>query len=193
MEVSFLQAAEVIESLFNAVAIIVFSVLALFALLVIALLLKMSWNQRRLEKALERRGGRRPLDEIVSELQGREYSLVSLWDESITCMKVPEIWIYPQDVGEQWEPEQHASDPKRTAASLKRTIQLFRETWGDRRAWILDPDKDISRSMWPGEKYFSKTLDMIEEQIGYPAVRKLDYGRVDLDLGEWCDEETESG
>ena len=193
MVVSFLQAAEVIESLYNTVAIIVFSVLAFFALLVIGLMLKITWNQRRFQQRLKQRGGRRPLHEIVTELDGKTYSLVSLWDESITVMKAPEIWIYPQDVGEQWEPERHASDPKRTAASLKRTIKLFRETWGDRRAWILNCDEELLNSLCPGDGLFIKSLDLIEERIGDPAARKLDYGGVNMNLGEWSDEETEMG
>ncbi|WP_339727913.1 hypothetical protein [uncultured Gimesia sp.] len=189
-----IQVAEFLEPLILALGYTALFVLAAFAAVIIGLLLKMSWNQRRAEKALIRRGGRRPLDEIVSELQGREYSLVSLWNESITCMKVPEIWIFPLDVGEQWEQE-HRDFRGTTSAmqSLKRTIALFRDTCMDQQEWILETDEEIMRSMCPGDGCFSKSLDIIEEQIGYPAVRKLDYGGVNVDLREWSDEENQSG
>lgn len=160
---------------------------------VIGIFIKLALNQRGADKALKQRGGRCPLNEIVAELQDREYSLVSLWEERISFRKVPEIWIFPKDVGEQWELKTpiwngaHGND-----ASVKRTIALFRETWINQTAWILEPDEEISITLCPGSEDL-KSLDLIEERIGYPAARKLDYGGVYLNLGEWSDEETEIG
>ncbi|QDT26659.1 hypothetical protein Enr10x_19690 [Gimesia panareensis] len=167
-------------------------VLLFLAMGVIGTLLKLSLNQRSADNALHQQGGRRPLNEIVSELNGREYSLVSLWDERTGLRKVPEIWIFPQDVGEQWELKSsiwngtHANDE-----SVKRTIALFRETWIDRTAWILKPDEETSETLIPGSEEM-KSLDLIEERIGYPAIRKLDYGSVNWSISEEQDEDDEN-
>lgn len=133
--------------------------------------------QWQANKAIQQRGGLKLINEVTSELQGKEYSLVSLSNE----VGKPEVWIFPQDVGEQWESEfQFKNASPSRASSLKHTITLFRETWSHEYLLLLKPDDELLTAIV--EK--SKALDIIEEQIGYPAVRKVDFACININWEE---------
>ncbi|QDT41981.1 hypothetical protein Pan241w_20610 [Gimesia alba] len=133
--------------------------------------------QWRANKVIQQQGGRKLIHEINSELQGKEYSLVSLSNK----VGKPEVWIFPQDVGEQWESKIHLrnASPNR-ASSLKHTITLFRETWSNEYGLILEPDDELFVAIAD----MSQALDLVEKKIGYPAVRKIDFACINIDWEE---------
>jgi len=150
---------------------IMIAVLAIIVILPLAVCIYSVWIQQRTDTRIRRAGGPRTLSEIKAAIAQMPYSLVSIPNES----GKHEIWVCPCDVG-PCDPFEVADQTRAQGGNVRKAADDLLNEFQSKLATVDNKmNLDFKGDRLFPVPYSGGALDYVEDHIGFPAIRKIDW------------------